>query len=240
MLIILTPFPLIIADKKYSIFYQKLKLRIVRRYVRQVGEWRGFLSPTDRQYIEQLGLNQLMWIYIVFLIIILFSSPPPLISILILSPDKRYSAYLCTTLSTVVAMVASFLGSQHTFCFLQVITMLTILVLVKMGIKDKLLCSSGPRRTPPERSVAELMVTMAGGETRRGLILRWRTMSFMSDSNEQTICSKFEIHKKFQSQTPGPKPHPNWVYRHHFTAEERTEVQRSLSMLQQVSLLTAL
>ena len=133
MLIILTPFPLIIADKKYSIFYQKLKLRIVRRYVRQVGEWRGFLSPTDRQYIEQLGLNQLMWIYrfpynrpLIFplwLIILL----PPLLFILILSPGKRYSAYLCTTLSTVVAMVASFLGSQHTFCFLQVPLIFTII-----------------------------------------------------------------------------------------------------------------
>ena len=28
--------------------------------IAKVGEWRGFLSPTDRQYIEQLGLNQLM------------------------------------------------------------------------------------------------------------------------------------------------------------------------------------
>ena len=33
-------------------------------------------------------------------------------------------------------------------------------------------------------------------------------------------------------KTPGPKPHPSWVYRHHFTQEERTEVQRSLSLLQ--------
>ena len=33
-------------------------------------------------------------------------------------------------------------------------------------------------------------------------------------------------------KTPGPKPHPSWVYRHHFTQEERTEVQRSLSVLQ--------
>ena len=53
----------------------------------------------------------------------------------------------------------------------------------------------------------------------------------------QVSISKKQI---YLPQTPGPKPHPNWVYRHHFTAEERTEVQRSLSMLQQVSLLTAL
>ena len=33
-------------------------------------------------------------------------------------------------------------------------------------------------------------------------------------------------------KTPGPKPHPSWVYRHNFTQEERTEVQRSLSLLQ--------
>ena len=116
--------------------------------------------------------------------------------------------------------------------------MLTILVLVILGIKDNLLCSSEPRRTPPERSAAELMVTMAGGETRRGLTLRWRTLPIMSISNEQTKSSKYVIHKRHHPQTPGPKPHPNWVYRHHFTAEERTEVQRSLSMLQQVSVLT--
>ena len=48
-------------------------------------------------------------------------------------------------------------------------------------------------------------------------------------------CMQLSHDKKdVNIQTPGPKPHPNWVYRHHFTAEERTEVQRSLSMLQQV------
>ena len=29
------------------------------------------------------------------------------------------SAYLCTTISTVLAMITSFLASQHTFCYLQ-------------------------------------------------------------------------------------------------------------------------
>ena len=65
-------------------------VNLINLVVLEVGEWRGFLSQTDREYIEQFGLNHLM-----------------------------YSAYLCTTMSTVVAMVASYLGSQHTFCFLQ-------------------------------------------------------------------------------------------------------------------------
>ena len=30
-----------------------------------------------------------------------------------------FSAYLCTTVSTVLAMITSFLASQHTFCYLQ-------------------------------------------------------------------------------------------------------------------------
>ena len=120
----------------------------------QVGEWRGFLSPADREYIEQLGLNQLM-----------------------------YSAYLCTTLSTVVAMVASFLGSQHTFCFLQL--------------------------RAEEHSASK----MAGQED--------------EDSAKARVDED-----GLNLKTPGPKPHPSWVYRHHFSAEERKEVQRSLSMLQ--------
>ena len=32
-----------------------------------------------------------------------------------------YSAYLCTTISTVVAMITSFLASQHAFCFQQIL-----------------------------------------------------------------------------------------------------------------------
>ncbi|XP_023349312.1 uncharacterized protein LOC111718055 [Eurytemora carolleeae] len=63
-------------------------------------------------------------------------------------------------MSTVVAMVASFLGSQHTFCFLQ--------------------------------EVEE-----------EGLNLK----------------------------TPGPKPHPSWVYR--YNIEDKTQVKRSSSLLQQ-------
>ena len=30
-----------------------------------------------------------------------------------------FAAYLCTTVSTVLAMITSFLASQHTFCYLQ-------------------------------------------------------------------------------------------------------------------------
>ena len=30
-----------------------------------------------------------------------------------------FPAYLCTTVSTVLAMITSFLASQHTFCYLQ-------------------------------------------------------------------------------------------------------------------------
>ena len=32
-----------------------------------------------------------------------------------------YSAYLCTTISTVLAMIVSFLASQHAFCFQQLL-----------------------------------------------------------------------------------------------------------------------
>ena len=101
----------------------------------------------------------------------------------------RYSAYLCTTLSTVVAMVASFLGSQHTFCFLQVKTILVFSHAGKYcGSDDNheeedekdvdddknypSLSSSGQRRTRLEKLVA-LMLTMAGGGARKDSILRF-------------------------------------------------------------------
>ena len=65
-------------------------VNLINLLVLEVGEWRGFLSEEDKEVIREFGLDYLM-----------------------------KSAYICTTLSTVVAMVASFLGSQHTFCFLQ-------------------------------------------------------------------------------------------------------------------------
>ena len=52
-----------------TLFHQVLTPTGYTALCHQVGEWRGFLSMADREYIEQLGLNNLM-----------------------------YSAYLCTTL----------------------------------------------------------------------------------------------------------------------------------------------
>ena len=65
-------------------------VNLVNLVILEVGEWRGFLSDEDRKFIEQNGFENLM-----------------------------YKAYLCTTVSTVVTMIVSFLGSQHTFCYLQ-------------------------------------------------------------------------------------------------------------------------
>ena len=58
----------------------------------EVGEWRGFLTVEDRNFIKNNRLDGLM-----------------------------YSAYLCTTISTVIAMISSFLASQHAFCFQQIL-----------------------------------------------------------------------------------------------------------------------
>lgn len=58
-------------------------VNLINLLVLEVGEWRGFLSQADEDYINQYGLNYLM-----------------------------KSAYICTTLSTIVAMVASFLGTK--------------------------------------------------------------------------------------------------------------------------------
>ena len=54
----------------------------------EMGEWRGFLDPQDRQFIKEKGLDALM-----------------------------YSAYLCTTTCTVIAMITSFLAFQHAFFY---------------------------------------------------------------------------------------------------------------------------
>lgn len=67
-------------------------VNLVNLVILEVGEWRGFLSTEDRNYIKDHDLDGMM-----------------------------YSAYLCTTISTVIAMIASFLASQHAFCFQQVL-----------------------------------------------------------------------------------------------------------------------
>ena len=143
-------------------------VNLINLVVLEVGEWRGFLSDTDREYIDQFGLGYLM-----------------------------YSAYICTTLSTVVAMVASFLGSQHTFCFLQL-----------RAEEDSARKMSGGEG---EREPGE-----AGGYNKD---LGRRHQSHSDDDG-------------LNLKTPGPKPHPSWVYRYNLTTEERIGVQRSLSLLQ--------
>ena len=67
-------------------------VNLVNLVLLEVGEWRGFLSTEDRNFIKDNGLDGLM-----------------------------YSAYLCTTISTVTAMITSFLASQHAFCFQQLL-----------------------------------------------------------------------------------------------------------------------
>ena len=58
----------------------------------EMGEWRGFLDPQDRQFIKAKGLDALM-----------------------------YSAYLCTTTCTVIAMITSFLAFQHAFFYFLIV-----------------------------------------------------------------------------------------------------------------------
>ena len=67
-------------------------VNLVNLVILEVGEWRGFLSSEDRDFIKENQLEALM-----------------------------YSAYLCTTISTVLAMIVSFLASQHAFCFQQLL-----------------------------------------------------------------------------------------------------------------------
>ena len=81
-------------------------------------------------------------------------------------------------------MVASFLGSQHTFCFLQVLEQLRLMIIVMMAVSSDnesdykemmamilTITSSSfeQKRTPLER-LAAAMLTMVGGETRRDSI----------------------------------------------------------------------
>ena len=83
-------------------------------------------------------------------------------------------------------MVASFLESQHTFCFLQVLEQLRLMIIVKVMMavssdnqsdyKEMMamiltITSSSfeQKRTPLER-LAAAMLTMVGGETRRDSI----------------------------------------------------------------------
>ena len=136
-------------------------VNLINLLVLEVGEWRGFLSQADEEYISQFGLNYLM-----------------------------KSAYICTTLSTIVAMVASFLGSQHTFCFLQL------------------------------RAEEESARKISGGDVGRDT----------GDYSKEVIRRHDD--DGLNLKTPGPKPHPSWVYRYNLTTEERIGVQRSMSLLQ--------
>ena len=136
-------------------------VNLINLLVLEVGEWRGFLSQADEDYINQYGLNYLM-----------------------------KSAYICTTLSTIVAMVASFLGSQHTFCFLQL------------------------------RAEEESARKISGGDVGRDT----------GDYTKEVIRRHDD--DGLNLKTPGPKPHPSWVYRYNMTTEERIGVQRSMSLLQ--------
>ena len=138
-------------------------VNLINLLVLEVGEWRGFLSQMDEDYINQYGLNYLM-----------------------------KSAYICTTLSTIVAMVASFLGSQHTFCFLQL--------------------------RAEEESARKISGGGDGGRDNQG------------DYTKEMIRRHDD--DGLNLKTPGPKPHPSWVYRYNLTTEERIGVQRSMSLLQ--------
>ena len=121
-------------------------VNLINLLVLEVGEWRGFLSQADEEYISQFGLNYLM-----------------------------KSAYICTTLSTIVAMVASFLGSQHTFCFLQL------------------------------RAEEESARKISGGDVGRDT----------GDYSKEVIRRHDD--DGLNLKTPGPKPHPSWVYRYNLT-----------------------
>jgi len=143
-------------------------VNLINLLVLEVGEWRGFLSQTDEEYISQYGLHHLM-----------------------------RSAYICTTLSTIVAMVASFLGSQHTFCFLQL------------------------------RAEEESARKISGGSGEGGGRDTGEYGKELARHRHDTADTE-----GLNLKTPGPKPHPSWVYRYNLGPEERAGVQRSLSLLQ--------
>ena len=68
-------------------------INLVNLVILEVGEWRKFLTPEDRHFIKDQAMDDLM-----------------------------YSAYLCTTISTVIAMITSFLASQHALFFHKVLS----------------------------------------------------------------------------------------------------------------------
>lgn len=157
-------------------------VNLINLVILEVGEWRGFLSEADRRYIQERGMDGLM-----------------------------YNAYLCTTVSTIGAMIASFFASQQTFCFLQ------------LQAEQEPGAGAGGGKPAHHAHGAAFGHLDADSLMSKDLINRANESSESSASSEQ-----------LNLKTPsGPAPHPSWVYRTNYAPfnPNRSPVKRSLSML---------
>jgi hypothetical protein len=102
------------------------------------------------------------------------------------------AAYVCTTLSTVVAMIASFLGSQHTFCFIQVSTHLLnhkahriywVIQYIKWRQFSVVLDLYTIQST--DISVANSLLMFS--ETKSGKFVRWRDLVLLSRKRKKQV-----------------------------------------------------
>lgn len=85
--------------------------KFILKVILEVGEWRGFLSEEDKEYVRENGLESLMHSG--------ERNEPHCPASAEFFIHFDFLAYVCTTIGTVVAMIAAFLASQQTFCFLQ-------------------------------------------------------------------------------------------------------------------------
>lgn len=96
---------------------------MVNLVILEVGEWRGFLSQTDKDFIEENGFEHHMYTGNISLInhirVYYYIISLKCLFLFLTIAFYFVLAYLCTTVSTVLAMITSFLASQHTFCYLQ-------------------------------------------------------------------------------------------------------------------------
>merc|ERR1719411_620733 len=97
-----------------------------------------------------------------------------------------YSAYLCTTISTVLAMIVSFLASQHAFCFQQLVAEKEAAMINK------------------NRSASGNIVHHHNFDQEDDDSLMPKDLIKRHDD---------DLNLKTPS---GPQPHPSWVYRHNY------------------------
>lgn len=150
-------------------------VNLINLVILEVGEWRGFLTVDDRTYIQQNGLDVLM-----------------------------HDAYMSTTISTVVAMIASFFASQQTFCYLQL-----------HGETDSIIDGIKSRTFTP-LDADDFVVKR-----------------HQHNNNNNNDDSGLNLKTPGGATESGPQPHPSWVYRNNYAPfnPNRSPVKRSLSVL---------